>query len=104
MWNSKHFFLENFSGHWKNCILLFKTVEYASYAFGALESVFSFCFVFLILSAFSLVVLLPGKLWYFGILVSLIDDFRNGLGEKLREHPEGDWSWRINITHTTMII
>lgn len=85
MWNPKHFFLEIFSGHWKNCILLFKTVEYASYAFGALESVFSFCFVFLIFPAFSLVVLLPGKLWYLGILVSFIDDFRNGLGEKLED-------------------
>lgn len=79
-----YFFLENFSGHWKNCILFLKTVECASCAFEALESVFSFCFVFLILPAFSLV-LLPGKLWYFGILVSFVDDFRNGLGEKLED-------------------
>lgn len=79
-----YFFLENFSGPWKNCIL-FKTIEYTSYASVALESVFSFCFVFLILPAFSLVVLLPGKLWYFGILVSLIDDFKNGFGEKLED-------------------
>lgn len=66
-------------------VLLFKTAEYASCASGALESGFSLCFVFLVLPAFSLVVLLPGNLWYFGILVSLIDDFKNGLGEKLED-------------------
>lgn len=42
---SQTFFFLNFSGPWKNCILLFKTIEYTSYASVALESVFFFLFV-----------------------------------------------------------